>query len=484
MFVSSAQSCDSVDEEPSPSLCSNRMNIKSSNGPYLHIVAARVINSLTGKSKLVYIQLDSGSQVSFVSHDLVRDLNLAAHDKISTNLNTVTGSKLINTDLIKLDLQSLYSGKKMCNVNCVALSSCFVNKESLPHNQDLSSFEHFKDVHVIGLSNQNQVDVILGCDNSHLLHVKEEHAGKNIDEPRSILSEFGWCAIGGRFDSSIGTATVGRVNICDKSLDLLQKKINNCFCEFAEPWAKKDVSQCTDTDCFAKCAEKDKESLIFYADIKEPVPSNLIESCDEMNSHQSTAKPDDDDESLKRSENLIPDPEETAQTGAKCCFVFDLADDEKFAEKKILKHSELPEAVSNSVTEVDSRGCFECPSLSAKVVHCLTDCVSDLGVTVLGWAEVTEQLRVPMKCGSRKSVAKLSALSLTGYFLQTRVLLAHHQQLFENLLEARTPWGRQCKFWSLNWLLFFKHFIETYDPGGISCIAPLGDLTIDFSLAG
>ena len=88
MFVSSAQSCDSGIGvvEPSPSLCSNRMNIKSCNGPYLHIVAARVINSLTGKSKLVYIQLDSGSQVSFVSHDLVRDLDLDARDKISINL--------------------------------------------------------------------------------------------------------------------------------------------------------------------------------------------------------------------------------------------------------------------------------------------------------------------------------------------------------------------------------------------------------------
>ena len=89
-----------------------------------------------------------------------------------------------------------------------------------------------------------------------------------------------------------------------------------------------------------------------------------------------------------------------------------------------------------------------------------------------------------MKCSSRVSVAKLSALSLASYSLQTRVLLAHHQQLLENLFEVRTPWGRQCKFGSLDWLLCFKHFIETYDPGGISCIAPLGDLTIDFSLVG
>ena len=87
------------------------VKIGSTKAALNRIVAARVINPHNGKSKLVYCQQDGGSQLTFVSNKLVQELNLIPYDQASFRMVTLNGETLTHTNLVKFDLQSLFSNE-------------------------------------------------------------------------------------------------------------------------------------------------------------------------------------------------------------------------------------------------------------------------------------------------------------------------------------------------------------------------------------
>ena len=86
------------------------------------IVAARVINPQTGKSKLIYGQQDGGSQLTIISNKLVEELNLEPYDQASFRIETMTGATLTHSDLVRFNLQSLFSDETFALRNVVTHS--------------------------------------------------------------------------------------------------------------------------------------------------------------------------------------------------------------------------------------------------------------------------------------------------------------------------------------------------------------------------
>ena len=71
------------------------------------VTAVRVVNPANGKSRLIYCQHDPGSQLTFVSSNLVSELDLDPFDNVSFEMNTMIGKKNNTADLVKFNIQSL-----------------------------------------------------------------------------------------------------------------------------------------------------------------------------------------------------------------------------------------------------------------------------------------------------------------------------------------------------------------------------------------
>ena len=92
----------------------------------------------------MYNQLDGGSQLSFALEKLIKKLGIRPYDKASFLIDTLVGNSLTHADLVKLDLQSLFSNK-MFNLGNVFTHVPWKDDEAtLPHRQDMSSYEHVK----------------------------------------------------------------------------------------------------------------------------------------------------------------------------------------------------------------------------------------------------------------------------------------------------------------------------------------------------
>ena len=120
------------------------VKIGSTKAALNRIVAARVINPHNGKSKLVYCQQDGGSQLTFVSNKLVQELNLIPYDQASFCMVTLKGETFTHTNLVKFDLQSLFSNEMFELSNVVTNSAWQDDVKTLPHKQDLNWFSHLK----------------------------------------------------------------------------------------------------------------------------------------------------------------------------------------------------------------------------------------------------------------------------------------------------------------------------------------------------
>ena len=164
------------------------VKIGSTKAALNRIVAARVMNPQNGKSKLVYCQQDGGSQLTFVSNKLVQELNLIPDDQASFCIVTLNSENLTQTNLVKFDLQSLFSNEMFELSNVVTNSSWQDDVETLPHRQDLNLFSHFEDVELFELPDNETVDLFIGNDNVFLMTVLEERVGVSRCKPHAILT--------------------------------------------------------------------------------------------------------------------------------------------------------------------------------------------------------------------------------------------------------------------------------------------------------
>ena len=164
-FVTPSQACESGDNTSEPLVTVRKVGIGSVKAAFSRVTAARIINPVNGKSRLVYVQHDPGSQVTLVSNKLVQDLGLIAFDNVSFEMQTMTSCKTTTADLVKFNVQSLHTGEIFCNVVSVVNEPWSDDENTLPHKKDLSVYEHFNDIDTVCLDNCHSVDVLLGNDN-------------------------------------------------------------------------------------------------------------------------------------------------------------------------------------------------------------------------------------------------------------------------------------------------------------------------------
>ena len=235
-FVTPSQACESGDNTSEPSVTVRKVGIGSVKAAFSRVTAARIMNPVNSKSRLVYVQHDPGSQVTLVSNKLVQDLGLTAFDNVSFEMQTMTSCKATTADLVKFNVQSLHTGEIFGNVVSVVNEPWSNDENTLPHKQDLSVYEHFNDIEIVCLDNCHSVDVLLGNDNAHLMYAKQERMGKSQTDPHELLSPLGWLAVGGKTSLSEVPVKVLRANVEDKQSKTLslQQVIDRKDAEIAE----------------------------------------------------------------------------------------------------------------------------------------------------------------------------------------------------------------------------------------------------------
>ena len=235
-FVTPSQACESGDNTSEPSVTVRKVGIGSVKAAFSRVTAARIMNPVNDKSRLVYVQHDPGSQVTLVSNKLVQDLGLTAFDNVSFEMQTMTSCKATTADLVKFNVQSLHTGEIFGNVVSVVNEPWSDDENTLPHKQDLSVYEHFNDIEIVCLDNCHSVDVLLGNDNAHLMYAKQERMGRSQTDPHALLSPLGWLAFGGKTSLSEVPVKVLRANVEDKQSKTLslQQAIDRKDAEIAE----------------------------------------------------------------------------------------------------------------------------------------------------------------------------------------------------------------------------------------------------------
>ena len=235
-FVTPSQARESGDNTSEPSVTVRKVGIGSVKAAFSRVKAARIMNPVNGKSRLVYVQHDPGSQVTLVSNKLVQDLGLTAFDNVSFEMQIMTSCKTTTADLVKFNVQSLHTGEIFCNVVSVVNKPWNDDKNTLPHKRDLSVYEHFNDINIVFLDNCHSVDVLLGNDNAYLMYTKQERMGKRQTDPHALLSPLGWLAFGGKTSLSEVPVKVLRANVEDKQSKTLslQQAIDRKDAEIAE----------------------------------------------------------------------------------------------------------------------------------------------------------------------------------------------------------------------------------------------------------
>ena len=329
-FVTPSQAHESGDNTLEPSVTVRKVGIGSVKAAFSRVTAARIMNPVNDKSRLVYVQHDPGSQVTLVSNKLVQDLGLTAFDNVSFEMQTMTSCKATMADLVKFNVQSLHTGEIFGNVVSVVNEPWSDDKNTLPHKQDLSVYEHFNDIEIVCLDNCHSVDVLLGNDNAHLMYAKQERMGKSQTDPHALLSPLGWLAFGGKTSLSEVPVKVLRANVEDKQSKTLslQQAIDRKDAEIAELHSVvKDLSV---------------EDEIPQWSRTDTIASQLVEPC---------IKVKDD-----RFEIPVPVVEKATLPNN-----FELAHERLSAlRKKALQQPDLKEFLVESMAEMQSNNYIEC----------------------------------------------------------------------------------------------------------------------------
>ena len=107
-----------------------RVKIESVKAACNCVTAARVVNSATGHSKLMYCQHDPGSQLTFIASSLVEDLGPEPFDTAFFKLDTLVGEKITSANLVKFNTHSIDTEELFSDVTAAVIPPCVDDVET------------------------------------------------------------------------------------------------------------------------------------------------------------------------------------------------------------------------------------------------------------------------------------------------------------------------------------------------------------------
>ena len=191
------------------------------------------------------------------------------YDQAFFKIETMNGATLTHSDLVRFNLQPLFSDETFALSNVVTHSPWYDDMNTLPHRQDMSTFAHFKDVELFELPENKTVDLLIGNDNAFLMTVLEERVVALRSDPNAILAPLRWLGCGGRSPLEESPIKVCRVQACVN----MTAGVTECPKIMARDNRIRELEQAlknvTSQDAEIDCSRSDKEA-------RQLVESNVI----------------------------------------------------------------------------------------------------------------------------------------------------------------------------------------------------------------
>ena len=204
----------------------NASQVSSGSVVGLSIVPVKVKVKGTSKKVLTYAFLDSGSNTSFCTEDLLRKLATEGK-KTSLSLTTMqTSNQSIECSSVNLEVSDL-SEQNLVELPMVySTPSLPVSPDTVGTQEDVNRWPHLKGIKLQSI--ESEVGLLIGSDAPRVLQPKEFRESKD-GGPFATRTIFGWVVNGplGRKESKVPTA-----NFIDTSAKLSKQFEDFCNLEF------------------------------------------------------------------------------------------------------------------------------------------------------------------------------------------------------------------------------------------------------------
>ena len=178
----------------------------------LQTARALASNDTGSKSVNVRILFDTGSQRSYVTDSLVRQLNLKPQKREKLQLNTFgePGFKGRNCDIVNIQLQKA-SGREWFKLQALRFPTIC---SSLPNSISLERFPSLLKLDLADppSSSPEGIDVLIGSD--YYWNLVEEEIVRTDNGPTVVKSKFGWLLSGPLATSNPPGTTVTHLSLC------------------------------------------------------------------------------------------------------------------------------------------------------------------------------------------------------------------------------------------------------------------------------
>ena len=178
------------------------------------IVAVRISNTSSGRSKDVYAMLDSGADTDFVSTSIMRELSVETWEREMTVVtvdHNITSRRL----LASFSIESL-DGQYGAKIDSALVGDLVTGSSDIPPvDRDCSKFPHLADV--VFERTAGSVDMIIGATHAEAWLGGECRMGA-VGEPVAVKTLLGWTLVGTWSRQSRGDVAINFLSAEDSIL--------------------------------------------------------------------------------------------------------------------------------------------------------------------------------------------------------------------------------------------------------------------------
>ncbi|CAL8072036.1 unnamed protein product [Calicophoron daubneyi] len=201
------------------SACTSERNVQ------LGMVPVRLVGPRASVD--TYAFLDNGSDMTVVRSDLCSQLGLEAIPKTLT-VNTLHGTKTINSAEVNLTIQSLFSDTSLDVCRAYTVRELPIQSATAYYDPDTTQYPHLSDIKFGALADPT-VGILVGCDVPEAHWILEQRIGRRR-EPYAEQTMLGWTLRGPSGADATRVKAVNYIGVAEVSIDdcfrnICEKKI-------------------------------------------------------------------------------------------------------------------------------------------------------------------------------------------------------------------------------------------------------------------